>query len=506
MSITATSIKAASLACTPPKVALAIYPIEILVYGEGVHFPHLAPGHRPVIAIIGGGASGTLTAIHLLRLAVAGRPMHIVLIDRDGRHGLGQAYATTHPRHLLNSTADTMSALAGDPGHLLRWAGANGIAHDWFLRRSDYGRYLRETLAEAQHRAGPAASLALVTSQVVRITGGAAGHPMRLHLTAGGHIDADLAVLAVGGPAPTAPFPLPDSPRYIPDPWAPGALRRTGDGRPVVVLGTGLTAMDVAIAVTGAHPRTVVRAVSRHALLPRVHRRRPGPGRPVWLPVLAGPGGQVRLGELMWQVRAVLADRPAAWEEVIDALRPHVPRLWQQLSVADREMFLRHVARYWEVHRHRMPPETARRISELRCAGRLSVQAGRVTAVARTRGVLRVRIDTPGTSTGYRAGWLVNATGPAADITRAGDPLLRDLLDRGLVRPDPLRLGIDASPSGAVIDAAGRPSRTLFTLGPPLRGLRYETTAIPEIRVQAAALALRLSAAAQVPARPGTAA
>jgi uncharacterized NAD(P)/FAD-binding protein YdhS len=129
---------------------------------------------------------------------------------------------------------------------------------------------------------------------------------------------------------------------------------------PILLSATGLTAMDVAIAVTGAHPRTVVRAVSRHALLPRVHRRRPGPGRPVWLPVLAGPGGQVRLGELMWQVRAVLADRPAAWEEVIDALRPHVPRLWQQLSVADREMFLRHVARYWEVHRHRMPPETAR--------------------------------------------------------------------------------------------------------------------------------------------------
>jgi uncharacterized NAD(P)/FAD-binding protein YdhS len=125
-------------------------------------------------------------------------------------------------------------------------------------------------------------------------------------------------------------------------------------------------------------------------------------------------------------------------------------------------------------------------------------------AVTRARGGLRVRIDAAGTSTVYRAGWLVNATGPAADITRAGDPLLRDLIGRGLARPDPLRLGIDASPSGAVIDAAGRPSSTLFTLGPPLRGLRYETTAIPEIRVQAAALALRLTAAAPVSARPDT--
>jgi uncharacterized NAD(P)/FAD-binding protein YdhS len=56
------------------------------------------------------------------------RPVDIALIDRDSRHGLGQAYATTYPGHLLNSPADTMSAVAGDPGQLLRWAGANAIA------------------------------------------------------------------------------------------------------------------------------------------------------------------------------------------------------------------------------------------------------------------------------------------------------------------------------------------------------------------------------------------
>ena len=473
-----------------------------------MHCPDPAGSDRPVIAIIGGGASGTLTAIHLLRLAtVRQRPMRIALIDRDGRHGLGQAYSTTHPGHLLNSPAATMSAMAGDPGQLLRWACANRIAHDGFLRRSDYGRYLRDTLAEAHRRARPAGILTLVTSPVMRIAGGAVGHRLRLHLAADGHIDADLAVLAVGGPAPAAPWPVPDSPRYIADPWAPGALRRIGDGRPVIVLGTGLTAMDVAIAAADGDPRTVVHAISRHALLPRVHRRHPEPGRPIWLPVLAGPGGPVPLGELMWQIRAAMTDRPEAWEEIMDALRPHVPRLWRRLSLSDRRVFLRHVARYWEVHRHRMPPQTARRISSLHCAGRLQVHAGQVSAVTAVPRGLRVRIEhEDGDSTEHEAGWLVNATGPAGDITRARDPLLCDLVGRGLARPDPLRLGLDASLGGAVIGAAGRPSGTLFTLGPPLRGLWYETTAIPEIRTQAAALALRLTAAAPVPARRGTAA
>ena len=397
---------------------------------------------------------------------------------------------------------------------MLRWATANRITHGGFLRRSDYGRYLRDTLAESRRRAGPASTVTLVTSQVVRISD--APHGTRCGCTS--------PPTATSTPTsrywPSAPparraVPRTDSHRFIADPWAPGALQRIGDGRPVIVLGTGLTAMDVAIAVTDAHPRTVVHAVSRHALVPRVHRRTPEPGRPTWLPALAGPSGPVRLGELMWQVRAAMADRPEAWEEIMDALRPHVPRLWQRLPLADRQVFLRHVARYWEVHRHRMPPDTARRISELRCTGRLSVHAGQISAV--TAGLARsVRIGRAGqparvegeagTSAEHEAGWLVNATGPAADITRTSDPLLRDLFGRGLARPDPLRLGLDASPGGALLDTAGRPSGTLFTLGPPLRGLWYETTAIPEIRTQAAALALRLSAAAPVPARPGTAA
>jgi uncharacterized NAD(P)/FAD-binding protein YdhS len=191
---------------------------------------------------------------------------------------------------------------------------------------------------------------------------------------------------------------------------------------------------------------------------------------------------------------------------VIDGLRPHVPSLWQRLDSRDKRLFLRHVARYWEVHRHRMPPATARRIAELRATGRLSVIQGRVTGVTEDHGRLRVRLDQDGTSAELTAGWLVNGTGPATDITSSSDPLLRDLLSYGLARPDTLRLGIDADPGGAVLDASGRPSGSIFTLGPPLRGLRYETTAIPEIREQAAALARRLSTQARARQSPGSAA
>jgi uncharacterized NAD(P)/FAD-binding protein YdhS len=457
---------------------------------------HVA-GRDPVVAVIGGGASGTLAVIHLLRSAAAQRrPLRVILIDRDGRHGLGQAYSTTHPAHLLNAPISQMSALAGDPDHLVRWADAAGLQHDGFLPRRAYGRYLRDTLADAEHSARPTARVSYITSQVVAVRPRAQGRPVRLHL-ADGSVDADAAVLAIGSLPGGLPCPVPHSPRYIADPWAPGALDRAGDGRPVVIVGTGLTMVDVAIAVTDGHRATRVQALSRHGLLPQVHRGQPVAGLASWLPALSETAGPVGLADLMWQVRAAVSDRPDCWRDVIDGLRPHVPSLWQRLDSRDKRLFLRHVARYWEVHRHRMPPATARRMAELRTTGRLSVIQGRVTAVTEDHGHLRVRLT---------AGWLINGTGPATDITSSSDPLLRDLLSYGLARPDALRLGIDADPGGAVLDASGRPSGTIFTLGPPLRGLWYETTAIPEIRDQAAALARRLPAQARAHQSPGSAA
>ncbi|SDF78705.1 FAD-NAD(P)-binding [Lentzea fradiae] len=243
------------------------------------------------VVVVGAGASGTLAAIHLLR---ANASLELVLVDRSGEFGPGRAYRTGDPGHLLNTVAGKMSALDDDPGHFVRWSGA---AADEFLPRGEYGRYLAETLREEEKKAAVRHVVDTATG-ITSTAGGVTVEPART-----GPLHADFAVLApgVGSGDPLAGLVPGDSPRYVADPWA-GPLPRTG-GEPVLVLGTGLSMMDVSVAV--AHD-SVVHAVSRHGLLPRPHRLGTGPA-----PSLPDPPRRVRsVGELMRFVRRSVSAHP----------------------------------------------------------------------------------------------------------------------------------------------------------------------------------------------------
>ncbi len=419
------------------------------------------------IAIVGGGASGTLTAVQLLRHAASRLlPLRITLIDSRGRHGLGQAYGTEHRAHLLNAMAGQMSALSDDPDHLIRWAadaggdsgdraadGLGAVTSTTFLARQDYGRYLRDTLADAEHQALPVAHLRRVTSEVLAIRRDGASRPLRLIL-ADGRIDADVAVLATGNAPARLPIEVPPSERIIADPGLPGALSGVAGppgpadaGMAIVILGTGLTMLDLALAIAAGNPTAVIHAVSRHALLPRSHPGMPAANRgPLWLPVITRTTGPVRLADLMWQVRSTIAASPGTWFDVMDALRPLVPGLWRRMPEQDKRLFLRHVARYWEVHRHLVPPATASRITAMRATGRLLVHRGQVMSVTQDGDRLAVLADLGSDVVRFEADWLINGTGSTAEPS----PSLRVRCSMTCSRPGwpgPIRSGSASTPA-----------------------------------------------------------
>ncbi len=434
-----------------------------------------------VIAVVGGGASGTLAAVHLLR---AGH-VRVMLID-PGRHGVGVAYSTNDERHLLNVRAAAMGGLADEPEDFLRWCRGRGLGAepDDYLPRRLYGAYLQDLLT----RFGERTRLRFICARVQNVLEPPNHSGVRMTLSDGRVLSADAVVLALGNPSPATLEQVSPSchAAFIRDPWAPEAIHRASGALRVAILGSGLTAVDVALSVLDSNPAAEVSAISRHGWLPRAHLPGPAPA-----PNALALHGGCSLERILQTVTAATAAAPGQWRTVLDGLRPITTELWQGLTAAERERFERELRPYWDVHRHRLAPAVAERVRELSADGRLAVHSGGVSSVrAGARGRVCVELGDGGR---LDADVVINATGPLRTVSASSNPLVCRLLASGRARPDGLGIGIATSPDGALVDFEGAVSRRCFTLGPPRRGELLESTAIPEIREQAAALARLLT-------------
>jgi uncharacterized NAD(P)/FAD-binding protein YdhS len=479
-----------------------------------------------VVAVIGAGFCGTLLAVLLARTG----DVRVLLVDRRGRFGPGLAYGDVQPQHLLNTPAGRMSAFADDPEHFTRWARARDpkVEGGSFLPRAVYGAYLEDLLANAMASEPPEEESAFdplgatwrpgkvpeppprrddgpgivcLEGQVIDLL--PTGDGMRLRLADGRMLRVDRAALCTGNPppAPTPGLPdaLRDDPRHIADPWTLGPARLDADA-PVLLIGTGLTALDVALTLTTAGHRGVLHIASRRGLLPRPHRsptqrsHYPTPAVETW-PVTA-------LG-LLRALRAEIrqaATHGVDWREVIASLRPVTAMLWRRLPQVEQARFLRHLRPFWDSHRHRAAPATWAPIAAMQADGRLQLHAARLTGVEQTDGeLLRVTLTHGEQHEVLEVGAIVNCTGPATDPRRSGDPLLAALLARGLGRVDAQGLGLEVTDDGRLIGRGG-PSARVWVAGPQRRPQLWESTAVLELAAQVAAVATTLRASLRAPA------
>jgi uncharacterized NAD(P)/FAD-binding protein YdhS len=271
----------------------------------------------------------------------------------------------------------------------------------------------------------------------------------------------------------------------IEDPWDPDALERAKGAARVVVVGSGLTSVDVAQTLTAASPVTQVIAVSRHGALPRAHLSTKTRAIP---PPLTLDENYLGLQDLSRAIRAAVGVQPSQWRSVVDSLRPLTADLWRGLSHDDQRTFLSDLKWEWDIHRHRVAPPVAREINTLLAEGRFQVERGAVAAVTTTSTAIIVHVEHDGKRRDIAADWLINATGPAGTLASAEDALIQDLLAGGLATPDALGIGIACDSTGAVLSTHRGAHARLFTLGPPRRGELLESTAIREIRAQAEAI------------------
>ena len=426
--------------------------------------------------IVGGGASGTLTAVALARHADLGP---VTLVDTTGAFARGVAYSTEEPQHLLNVPAARMSALPEEPAHLLGWLGARGERADpeAFLQRRLYGRYLGELLGAA----GP--GVRTVVDRALALA--PEGPGLRVELAGGKHLHARAAVLALGNFPPELPPGWTALPPRLAwrTPWAARDEWPAPEAE-VLLLGAALTAVDVVLSLLARGHRGRIHLLSRRGLLPMTHP-------PRMLPPVPLGERPARLRGLVRLFREASARDDA--RGVLDTLRPELGALWQGLTRLEQRRFLRHLRPWFDAVRHRLPPEVGARIAALEAEGKLVRHAGRVVSIGEQDGRVALRYRPRGSRTlaELAADVAIPTTGPVMDVRALDDPLVRSLLASGQARPGPHGLGFATAADGAVL---GHLEDRLWTLGGLRRGDLWESTAIPEIRAQARALGETLAA------------
>jgi len=439
------------------------------------------------IAIVGGGASGTLCAISLLRHPSA-RPRRVVVVEPAANLGAGVAYGTDSVAHLLNVRASGMSAFADEPGHFLAWARQRGIAASGpeFLPRPLYAVYLRDTLADAQASAAPGVTLEHLHARVMGARPAEATDALILLLDDGTDLNAEHVVLATGNRFSAPPW-LPAHPCVVTDPWRPGAVHALRDAGSVLIVGTGLTAVDAVLTLRDAGFKGVAHLVSSHGLFPAEHLAAELAPRP---PAVQPGAAAARTARGL--VRALRADAALEddWRQTVDSIRPATVELWRGLPPREQRRALRHAARLWEIHRHRMAPQVRAAIEELRNKGLLTSERGRVVRVEPLGTGLRATLTSHGVRSTREVDALIACVGPSGDAAK--DPLLAGLIETGIAARHPLNLGLDVEPDGRVRTADGNAWSTVWAVGHLRKGADWEATAVPELRLHARDLAISL--------------
>ena len=449
------------------------------------------------VAIIGGGFSGTVAAIRLLSSPQRGGPTlpfgsRVVLVE-PGRAGEGLAYRAGPDYWRLNVPAEKMSAFPEKPDDFLVFArGRNPLVSGGdFLPRSWYGDYLSDRLEAAKSRSPRWLSFERARARATEID--VAHASARIWLTDGSMIEADRVLLALGN-APAA-APLAGAADVVDDAWDLRWTERLPTYVPrVLLVGTGLTMIDIALAISERRPDARMTAISRHGLLPLphgdvTHEATPNFGASALL--AHGP-----LSGRLQRFRAQVGASGGDWRAVLQQVREVMPALWRAAPRRLQRRFLRHLRVFWDVHRHRVPTETLQKIEAMRKEKRLEVRAGRIVETRRIKDGVVVAWRPRGSDKLREELFdaVVNVTGPDGDPDRSSCPLVKSLIGQGLCEPDGLGLGWSVGPDGRLFDANGNASRVIFYSGPLLRARHWEATAVPELRVHVARTASAVAA------------
>lgn len=456
------------------------------------------PKMKNHIVIIGGGAAAAALTLALYRLHPAtSRAFYLSIIEPRPEIGLGIAYGTTSPEHLLNVPSTSMSLFSDQANDFKNWLEKRypENASAPFQPRLVYGQYITERLKETTSHDS--------TFQHIQDTAVFAQHTpdgWEVTLQSGDTVCATTLVLASGNASPMNPlaqFGINHHPHYIENPWDDCGVAHNDPDSTILFIGSGLTMVDHILSLNAQHHQGPFITVSRHGLLPQSYPPIPTPPDPQWHTSILAAATNGSLASRVSALHDLIQQSEGTlnWQTIIATLRADTPTLWQALSERHKAQFLRHLRPRWDSYRHRISAESEAQLTRMRREGQLVHTRGRITSVRLQADTFSVDITGPKALQHFTVNYIINCTGPYFP-QRYRRSLEKSLIEQGDLTPDRLQLGFRSDQGGAAINAQGNAHPSLFLIGSARRADLWESTAMPEIRVQARELAYRLGRSA----------
>jgi len=439
------------------------------------------------VVVVGSGFSAIAVTINLLRSMPDGASLAVV--GDDVGFGRGTAYRTEFHLHRLNVPAARMSVFCDEPDDFRQWLSANGRTADAqvFASRGDYGLYLRDRFAALLRERRQGVRVDFIKAKATRCIR-RPNDRFSFNLTTGTQIDASSVVLCLGlGNAELPVTQNGKSERIVENPWRLSWLSDVQPDEDICILGSGLTMIDQVLALRERGHKGHIHVLSRRGLVPLPH------ATSGVTPVIPQLPESRAISEILQTLRKLVREG-VDWRAVMDGLRPHTQTLWQSLNEDQRSRFLRHALAWWNVHRHRLAPTVGQRFGALLANGTVRVHGGFLKTMEQDGKRVRLTFRKRGSRDIQEivADRVINCTG----MERAGlkhSPLLVSMQQDGFLRPDPLGLGIVVDAMSQVCDGSGKAQRGLFAVGALTAGQFWEITAVPDLRVQAKAVAERIA-------------
>lgn len=457
------------------------------------------------ISIIGAGFSGTMLVVHLLKNINS--LVEINLINDSEVLNTGIAFHPYSQKSLLNVITAKMSAFAEEPDHFLNWVMLQDkfcdkdrtLIANSFLSRHLYGKYLKDIWKDALKQAGKKGiKLNVIISPVMDLT--VLPNSIDLELKNAERLQTDFCVIASGNHLPGNPrikssF-FTDSKHYFQNPWDISSVSGINSMEPVLIIGNGLTMVDTVMGLLerGFQGRILSISPNGFNILPHRHN---GLAYTKLLEEVSDQTNLFELVKLFNKHMKLIREFGLSAEPLIDSLRPLTQTVWKRLTIAEKRIFMSRLRHLWGVARHRIPLHIHDKLQQLRIEDRLHIFSGKLIDIVEVEDKIIVSFYDKKLQ-GLRelsVSRVINCTGPETDLLKLEGHYLKNALLKGTLSQDDLKLGINADPDTfEVLNQFAVIQPGLYAIGSNLKGLLWESTAVSELRVQAARIAENISA------------